>query len=85
MSERTVAEVVAAAIAADIDALRLPCPTCGSTHEVFGRDFVPKPCPDCTDGRMSHERAWKIVAAVFDDQPYDGDLPTEITYLRGIR
>ena len=43
------------------------------------------PCPDCSDGFISPERAWAIVAAVFDDQPYDSDLPTEIVYLRAVR
>lgn len=81
-----------------LDALRLPCPTCGGTQVVTtetrdddqGRGEVlirtsSIPCPDCTDGRMSWERMAKIVAAVFDDQPYDDDLPTEITFLRGVR
>lgn len=64
------------------DKLRLPCPTCGGDGELA------EPlgdCPDCTDGRMSHEQAWKIVAAVFDDEAeYVLDV-FDSKYLRGIR
>lgn len=116
-----------------IDALRLPCPTCGgkrnlgagTRHDRYESDW--HGCPDCVDGKMSweqivetakpmtcpnvrgdttqyctlncqhdalritdpdtglpmsHERAWKIVAAVFDP----GWTPSVAAdFLRGIR
>lgn len=80
-------------IARELDGLRIVCPTCGGHGTVFDRilydfEITPHhvPCPDCTDRRMTHARAWRIVAAVFDPAPlpdhFDG---TTRDYLRGIR
>lgn len=58
-----------------IQALRLPCPTCGDDGRVWGgvdgHATHRESCPDCSDGKVSHERAWAIVRAVFDDQRLD--------------
>lgn len=84
---------------ARIDALRLPCPTCGGTTTVpnpafatFDSFAATLPCPDCSDGRMSHERAWNIVAAVFEkvvQVRHHGDYKQGwdelLDYLRGVR
>ena len=53
-----------------IDALRITCPTCNGDGDIWIGDDTPvgrlvvKPCPDCTDGKMPHERAWMIIAKV---------------------
>lgn len=75
------------------DKLRLACPTCGGTKEIkkpipiTPQDYDPRseiifdvPCPDCTDGRMSHERAWKIVAAVENIDALTAWFENELTY-----
>lgn len=50
---------------ATLDALRLPCPTCADIRKV-DPDYADDHCPDCSDGLMSHEWAWRIVAAVVE-------------------
>ena len=56
------------------DAQRIVCPTCNGTQQVtkFTADKPTRisygdPCPDCVDGKMSHERAWAIAAGVAND------------------
>lgn len=59
------------------DALRPPCPTCGGFEMrgmVEGIEMG-LDCPDCTDGRMSWEWGWAIVAAVLSTHHWnDSDL-----------
>lgn len=59
-------------------ALRPPCPTCDGTQEVMADasdeygsvgigHFIPAPCPDCVDGKVSVEQLVATYNAVWDD------------------
>ena len=87
-----------AAAQADCEAFRrtIPCPTCGGRrwhrHEGVSDEGIVgdhvDPCPACTDGYISHARAWAIVAAVFSQvvTDYHGtDVDELVRHLRTVR